>query len=57
MTKPQACFTVMRPDGIGRPAVRETWASMSRSTMSLKAQPAARIRQAPRPKPTNSHSS
>ena len=35
MTKTQACLTLIWPDGIGRPAVRATLASMSRSTMSL----------------------
>ena len=33
--KAQACLTLIRPDGIGRPAVRATLASKSRSTMSL----------------------
>ena len=47
-TNPQACLTEIWPDGIGRPAVRATLASMSRSTMSLKAQPAARISAEPR---------
>ena len=56
-TKPQACLTEMRPEGIGRWAVRATRASKSRSTMSLKAQPAARIRHAPMAKPTNSQRS
>ena len=43
----QAPRTPISPAGIGRRAVRATLASMSRSTMSLKAQPAARIRAAP----------
>ena len=47
MTKPQACRTLIWPDATGRIAVRATLASMSRSTMSLKAQPAARISAAP----------
>ena len=34
-TKAQACFTPIWPEAIGRAAVRATFASMSRSTMSL----------------------
>ncbi len=45
--KAQAWRTVSWPEGIGRWAVRATLASRSRSTMSLKAQPAARITAAP----------
>ena len=56
-TKAQACLTLIWPAGMGRRAVRATWASKSRSTMSFTAQPAPRIRQAPMAKPTISHSS
>ena len=35
VTNIQAWPTLIWPDGIGRPAVRATLASMSRSTMSL----------------------
>ena len=42
-----ALRTLTCPDGIGRSRVRSTLSSMSRSTMSLKVQPAPRITTAP----------
>ena len=45
--KASASRAVTWPDGIGRERVRATFMSMSRSTMSLKVQPAPRINSAP----------
>ena len=50
--KATAPFTPMAPDGSGRRRVRSTWASKSRSKMSLRVQPAARITNAPAVKST-----
>jgi hypothetical protein len=56
-TKARACFTEICPEATGRAAVRATCRSTLRSTTSLKAQPAARIRQAPIRKPRYSQAS
>ena len=47
-----AALTLTAPEGIGRTLVRSTLASKSRSTMSLKVQPAPRITTAPMPNST-----
>ena len=52
-----AALTLTAPDGIGRTLVRSTLASKSRSTMSLKVQPAPRITTAPMPNSTISRQS
>ena len=48
-----ALRTVTWPLGNGRSRVRATWASKSRSQMSLKVQPAPRIARAPMPNIAN----
>jgi hypothetical protein len=43
----RACLALINPAGRGLPAVRSTWASISRSTRSLKLQPAPRMAMEP----------
>ena len=52
-----AFITLTCPEGIGRERVRSTLSSMSRSTMSLKVQPAPRITTAPAKHSSSAHQS